>query len=908
MVYKPFYAMSTQELEERFNVSADVGMSEAEAERRQDKYGLNTLTEESRRSWWISFFEQFQDFMVLVLLGATLISAFMGEYTDAITILLIVVINAILGFVQEYRAEQSMHALRELSAPTARVRRGGIRRELLSSEIVPGDIVMLEAGDKVPADARIIEAVDLFADESALTGESVPVHKHTRIILDEKTPLGDQSNMVHAGTVITKGRGLAIVCATGMQTSVGRIAGMIQEQTAERTPLENRLQELGRYLVLLCLAICALVVVIGVGRGEELFLMCMAGISLAVAAIPEGLPAIVTVVLALGMQKMMRRKAIIRKLPAVETLGCVTVICSDKTGTLTQNKMTVREIVTPSGQYEVAEEKLLRSECDGQQGPLTDGLRSALETVVLCNNSTICKHDITISGHWRGEKAKLKIDGDPTEGALTIVGTRWGIWRDGLEETMSRVGEIAFSSERKRMSVVYQKQKERIIYTKGAPDRVLELCAYYLAENGTVKMMTSQMKRKIEQQYEEMAGRSLRVLASAHRVLKCGEDIGEDAERQLIFTGLFGMMDPPRPEAVTAIQTCREAGIRTVMITGDHPSTALTIAEEVGICRDDSRMVLTGRQIDEMKDIDFLHAVKSVSVYARVAPEHKLRIVRALKQQGEIVAMTGDGVNDAPAIREANVGIAMGQSGTDVAREASAMVLSDDNFATITAAVEEGRGIYDNIRKFIRYLLACNTGEVLTMFLASLMGMPLPLLPVQILWVNLVTDGLPAMALGIDPAEKDSMRRPPRKPNEGVFSRGLSRKIVLRGIQIGVTTVAVFGSVYYTTGDLMKARTMALTALVMCQMFHVLDCRSEYLNALEAGVLRNRYLIGAITVSVIMHNAVLYVPFLQEIFSTVPLDLSDWGIILAVAGWQMIFYLLKLPFSKRKIARMPFSK
>lgn len=905
-MYKPFYTLSTQELEDKFKVSACTGLTKEEAELRREKYGDNRLSEERKRPWWISFAQQFQDFMVLVLLGATLISAFLGEYTDAITILIIVLVNAVLGFVQEYRAEQSMRSLRELSSPTAHVLRGGNHTEVLSAEIVPGDVILLEAGDKVPADARIIGDVDLFADESPLTGESMPVHKHSRVILDEKTPLGDQANMLHAGTVITKGRAVAIVCATGMQTSVGRIAGMIQEHTAEKTPLEVRLQELGKYLVAICFAICALVVVIGVWRGEEIFLMCMAGISLAVAAIPEGLPAIVTVVLALGMQKMMRRKAIIRKLPAVETLGCVTVICSDKTGTLTQNKMTVREIITPSGRYEVAEEQMLRSERDTKEKELTDTLRNAIETAVLCNNSVIRKRDITIGGHWRGRQESVMIDGDPTEGALTIVGTRWGIWREQLEQSMVRVGEIAFTSERKRMSVVYEKAKERIIYTKGAPDRILELCGYYLAENGMVRPLSPQIKQDIEVQYEEMASRSLRVLATAYRTVKRNEEITESMERQLIFTGLFGMMDPPRPEASAAIRTCREAGVRTIMITGDHPSTALAIAKEIGICQNDEGTVLTGRQIDSMTENDFARAIRTVSIYARVAPEHKLKIVRALKQQGEIVAMTGDGVNDAPAIREANVGIAMGKGGTDVAREASAMVLSDDNFATITAAIEEGRGIYDNIRKFIRYLLACNTGEVLTMFLTSLLGMPLPLLPVQILWVNLVTDGLPAMALGIDPNEKDSMKRPPRKPNEGVFSRGLSRKIVLRGIQIGVTTVAVFGAVYYMTGDLVKARTMALTTLVMCQMFHVLDCRSEYCNALEAGILRNRFLIGAMTTSIIMHIAVIYVPFLQSIFSTVSLTIEDWGIILFVSGWQMLFYLMKMPFSKRKIARTSF--
>lgn len=904
-MYKPFYSSTINELEKIFQVSVAVGLTEDEAQERCERYGYNRLQEDEKRPWYLMLAEQFQDFMVLVLLGATLVSACLGEYTDAVTILLIVSINAVLGFVQEYKAESSMRALKVLSSPMARVIRSGNRMDVVSESVVPGDIIVVEAGDKVSADARLIESVDLTADESSLTGESIPVTKHTHVLLEENTPLAEQANMIHAGTVITKGRGVALVCATGMMTSVGKIAGMIQEKLTQKTPIEARLEELGKYLVILCMIICCAVVAVGIWRGEDVFLMCMAGISLAVAAIPEGLPAIVTVVLALGMQKMMRRKAIIRKLPAVETLGSVSVICSDKTGTLTQNKMTVREIVTPSARYEIAIDYTLRSKHDIHQRILPQDLYTAVETAVLCNNSHLRKRSVTIGGHWRKSDDTL-IDGDPTEGALTMAAMKWGIWRDELEKTMPRLGELSFTSERKRMSVISEEKNERIVHTKGAPDRVLELCSYYLAESGRVLPLTSEMRSVIESQYDEMARKALRVLATAYRPLKRGEKITEAIEKELIFTGLFGMMDPPREEVVEAIRTAQGAGVRTVMITGDHPATALAIAQEIGICSREDGAVLTGREIDRMTSSEFLGRIKTVSVYARVTPEHKLKIVRALKEQGEVVAMTGDGVNDAPAIREANVGIAMGRGGTEVAREASDMVLGDDNFATITAAIEEGRGIYDNIRKFIRYLLACNTGEVLTMFLAALLGMPLPLLPVQILWVNLVTDGLPAMALGIDPNAKECMARPPRKKNEGVFSRGLARKIVLRGIQIGITTVAVFGVVYYLTGDLMRARTMTLTTLVMCQMFHVLDCRSEYCNAIEAGIFCNRYLVGAITASVMMHMAVLYTPFLESIFSTVPLSLAEWAIVLLVSGWQMIFYLVKKLFSKRKIARTSF--
>ena len=905
-----WYTRTAQEAIDFWRTDQEDGLSSSEVKSRIAEFGYNELVEKQKPAWWKRFFAQFQDFMVLVLLAATLISAFLGEYADAATILSIVLINAILGFLQEHRAEKSMDALRTMVAPMSHVIRNGILQQIPAREMVPGDILVLESGDKIAADARLISVHNMEVDEATLTGESLSVRKVADKQIGETSSLGDRKNMVYAGTSIIKGRGKAVVCATGMATEVGRIADMIQDVKHESTPLELRLESLGRWLVWGCLIICVIVVVTGVLKGEPLFLMCMAGISLAVAAIPEGLPAIVTVALALGVQRMIKRNAIIRKLPAVETLGCTTVICSDKTGTLTQNVMTVQKVfvvgrnyeLTGTG-YEIKGNFLYnKQEFDPKRDKC---LLQCLEIGALCNNSILKHNNIGISGLWRRTTASgWSIEGDPTEGALVIAAAKADIWRSEMEKNQRRLAEIPFESERCRMSVLYEKNNKNVIYVKGAPDVILDMCQHYM-NNSTESPLSAAIKNEILEQNENMTDQALRVLAVAYRQITKMEasHVSEDLEKDLVFVGLIGMIDPPRQEVKPAIALCRQAGIKTIMITGDHRNTAVAIAKELQMFKEEKNQALTGNELDELNDGELAKIINSVTVYARVSPTHKLRIVKALKRQGHIVAMTGDGVNDAPAIKEADIGIAMGFTGTDVTKEAAAMVLADDNFATIVAAVEEGRGIYDNIRKFIRYLLSCNLGEVLTMFIATLAGLPLPLLPVQILWVNLVTDGLPAMALGVDPNNHDIMNRPPRQPRESVFSRGLSLKIITRGFQIGISTVLVFAGVYFLKNDLTLARTMAFCTLVFCQMFHVFDCRSETLSIFEIGMFKNKYLIFATVCSVFMQLLVVYHPFMRGIFATVPLGLSDWLVVLCISGWTFIIGAIKHLFFRRRVPR-----
>ncbi|WP_378952099.1 calcium-translocating P-type ATPase, SERCA-type [Pelosinus sp. sgz500959] len=903
-----WYTRARQEVIDYWQTDQYEGLTSSEIKNRLHKFGYNEIVEKEKIAWWKRLLAQFQDFMVLILLAATLISAFLGEYADAVTILIIVIFNAILGFIQEYRAEQSMNALKKMAAPTAHVLRNGILQKIAARELVPGDIMMLESGDKIAADARLIEVQNMETQEAALTGESLPVRKVADQQFGEESSLGDRKNMVYAGTNIAKGRGKSVVCATGMVTEIGRIADMIQDGEEESTPLEQRLESLGRWLVWGCLLICLIVVVTGVAKGEPLFLMCMAGISLAVAAIPEGLPAIVTVALALGVQRMIKRNAIIRKLPAVETLGCTTVICSDKTGTLTQNAMTVGKIITDGNLYDVTgigydiKGKFLLNKQEFD--PKTDKcLQQCLEMSVLCNNSILKHNDVSITGLWRKrENVGWSIEGDPTEGALVVAAAKANLWRSELEKQQRRIGEIPFESERCRMSVVYEKKNQYFVYVKGAPDIILGLCKHCSRKSGDV-LLTPIIKAEILTANEQMTDQAFRVLAVAYKQIgKVEADhLSESMETDLTFVGLIGMIDPPRPEARQAIHVCRQAGIRTVMITGDHRNTAVAIAKELQMFNNDNNQALTGSELDGLTDEQLGAMINRTSVYARVSPAHKLRIVKALKAQGHIVAMTGDGVNDAPAIKEADIGISMGINGTDVTKEAASMVLADDNFATIVAAVEEGRGIYDNIRKFIRYLLSCNLGEVLTMFIASIIGLPLPLLPVQILWVNLVTDGLPAMALGVDPNDHHIMNRQPRNPRESVFSRGLSRKIIGRGLQIGISTVLVFAVVYFAKNDLAEARTMAFCTLVFTQMFHVFDCRSERVSVFEIGLFRNKYLIVATACSIFMQLLVVYHPFMREIFVTVPLTIVDWMIILGVSGWTFMIGGIRHVFFRKRV-------
>ncbi|GAB7388075.1 calcium-translocating P-type ATPase, SERCA-type [Bacillaceae bacterium] len=866
------------------------GLRSEEAAARLEKFGPNELQERRKASSFAMLLNQFKDFMVLVLLAATLISGLLGEYNDAITIIAIVIINGLLGFVQEFRAERSLRALKELTAPKAHVVRDGQLYHIPARELVPGDVVTFESGDRIPADVRILAANGLYIEESALTGESVPVAKEEGVIVEPEVALGDQRNMAFMGTLVTRGAATGIVVQTGMDTEMGKIADLIQSTESVQTPLQQRLEQLGKILILVALFLTFMVVVAGIWHGHNAYEMFLAGVSLAVAAIPEGLPAIVTIALALGVQRMIKRKAIVRKLPSVETLGCATVICSDKTGTLTQNKMTVTRIWLGGRLYEVTgtgydphgEFRLRGEPLNVRKSP---PLQRLLEIAVLCNHAELVPEKQKKSTFGKRKDTRWTIVGDPTEGALLAAAAKAGIWKEQLNGLWQKEKEFPFDSSRKMMSVVAKKHPgQRIVAAKGAPDVLLGRCRQILWEDRIVPL-TPSLRREVEQAIDALAGQALRNLAIAYREVSPGERIAaeEDAERELVFLGLSGMIDPPREEVKEAIRECKQAGIKTVMITGDHRKTAEAIAVQLGILTPGS-CVIDGRELNELSDEALAEQVETISVFARVSPEHKLRIVKALQRRGHVVAMTGDGVNDAPAVKAANIGIAMGIAGTDVTKEASSLVLSDDNFATIKAAIEEGRCIYDNIRKFIRYLLASNVGEILVMFFAMMAGMPLPLVPIQILWVNLVTDGLPAMALGVDPPEEDTMRRPPRPSKESIFARGLGWKIVSRGFLIGLSTLAVFWLADpLEPENLRKAQTMAFATLVMAQLIHVFDCRSEK-SVFHRNPLQNKYLLLAVLSSVFLLLGVIYGESLQPVFKTVDLSLAEWSIILVFAS------------------------
>lgn len=824
------------------------GLSTREAEKRIKTYGLNELKHKKKKSPVLIFLSQFNDFLVWVLMGATIISGFIGDKADAITILIIVIVNAILGFVQEFRTEKSLEALQEMAAPTCKAIRDGNIKVINSRELTIGDVVVLEAGDRIPADGTFIDAANMVVDESLLTGESVGISKDT----------SKGKNEGYMGTIVLKGRGLLLIDSIGMETEMGKIANLLDNIEEEKSPLRERLDSLGKILVIVCVIVCVIVTVLGILRGNDITEMFLLGVSLAVAAIPEGLAAIVTVALALGVSRMLKRNALIRKLPAVETLGCTSVICSDKTGTLTQNKMTVKEILTNGKIYELDKEKL--NNCEKLK-----------EAFVYCNDTNY-NYDI--------KDIDKAVMGDPTETALVKVFFNDTNEAESFISRAKRVFEIPFDSTRKMMTVIMNANGKESCYMKGAPERVLERCNAVL-ENGKIKPLTAQKKKQIYSYIESMSNRALRCIAAAYKeehVVK-----NDSVEDNLIFLGVAGSMDPPRIEVKDAVLKCKMAGIKPVMITGDHKNTALAIAKSINICTTDDQAI-TGDELEKMSDEELVKRVEKLRVFARVSPNHKLRIVKAFKKNNNIVAMTGDGVNDAPAIKEADIGVAMGISGTDVTKEAASMVLMDDNFATIVSAVEEGRIIYDNIRKFIRYLLSCNLGEVLTMFLASLFYLPNPLTPIQILFVNLATDGLPAIALGIDPADKDIMRQSPREKNEGIFARGLWEKIIVRGCLIGICTLLSFMVGRYYGMDLATCRTIALCTLVMSQLLHVFECRSERHSIFEINVLSNIYLLGAAIISITMICGILYIPFLRGIFNTVALNLGQWLLVIFFSG------------------------
>ncbi|GAA0724053.1 calcium-translocating P-type ATPase, PMCA-type [Clostridium malenominatum] len=826
------------------------GLDSREAERRLKKYGPNILESREKISPLKIFLQQFNDFMVWVLIAATLLSGFMGEKADAITILIIVVMNGILGFIQEYKTEKSLEALNSLAAPTAKVMRDGILKVINAENLVMGDIVIIESGDRIPADCTLVEDFSLMVDESLLTGESVGVNKSSR----------KQEN-IYMGTTVLTGRGKGKVISIGMKTEMGKIAGMLQDIEKEQSPLKEKLNSLGKVLVILCIGICIVVTITGISRGHDKYQMLLLGISLAVAAIPEGLPAIVTVALALGVSRMLKKNALVRRLPAVETLGCTSVICSDKTGTLTENKMTVTDMYFNDSFHKLEKESMYKN-------PLLK------KCVTYCSDCNVNFKESTL------ERA---LSGDPTEKALIKAFAKDG--RD-VKDTLDkgrRINEKPFTSDRKMMSVLIKEGVNINIYLKGAPERVIDRCKYVIID-GEARLLTSTYKSRILRAVETMSFKALRCIALAYKPeLNYRDGSREYEENDLILIGVAGIIDPPRKEVKEAVFKCKMAGIRPVMITGDHKNTAFAIGKELDIVKNEEE-VITGEELDKLDDKGLLKIIDNIKVFARVSPNHKLRIVKAFKNKNNIVAMTGDGVNDAPAVKEADIGISMGISGTDVTKEASSMILLDDNFATIVSAVEEGRVIYDNIRKFIRYLLSCNLGEVLTMFLASLMNLPTPMLPIQILFVNLATDGLPAMALGVDSADIDIMEQRPRPKNESIFARGLKEKILIRGTLIGVCTVGAFIMGYRYNMDLKTCRTLALCTLVMSQLIHVFECRSERHSIFEIKLFTNTYLVLAVGFSIAMVLSILYIPFLQKIFHTVPLSLAQWCIVLFLSG------------------------
>jgi Ca2+-transporting ATPase len=871
------------------------GLTKADAAARLEQYGANELVEHGGRTPLQILWEQLTATMVLILIAAAVVAGLLGDYKNTISILAIVALYALLGFSQEYRAEKAIAALKKMSVPNVRVLRDGNLQEVPAHDLVPGDVIQLETGNVLPADLRLLEAVNLRIQEAALTGESEPIEKHTAALSGEDLPLGDRRNMGYMGTIVTQGRGLALVIATGMQTELGKIAELIQQVKQENTPLQRRLDALGKHLALIGVGIAALIFVLGLMRGDELRHMLLTAVSVAVAIVPEGLPAVVTVTLALGAQRMLQRNALIRKLPAVETLGSVTVICSDKTGTLTENRMTVVLL-------DVAEHALDLTEEVGRDGTLhaTRGMGTPVESSLslaaiggsLCNDSKLID-----TGDDRFHTL-----GDPTEGALVVAAAKMGYWKSALDSSFPRAAELPFDSERKRMTTVHHLERydpnilsglevgsrRYIAFTKGSVDGLLDITSHVWVE-GKSQPLDSGWRSRIEAANERLAKKGMRVLGVAFRLMdSIPEIIQTDLEQNLTLVGLFGMIDPPRSEVKEAVATCRAAGIRPVMITGDHPLTAIEIARQLGIT--DNGRALTGVEIENLTFDELKNVVEEVNVFARVAPEHKLKIVQALQEKGHIVSMTGDGVNDAPALRKADIGVAMGITGTDVSKEASDLVLLDDNFATIVASVREGRTIYDNIRKFVRFSVAGNIGKVLVMLIAPFLGKPLPLLPLQLLWLNLLTDGLLGLGMGVENPEADTMKRAPFSPKEGVFSRGAGTQTIWVGMLIGALALGL-GSWYFFTGR-PEWQTMIFTSLAFMQVFQALASRSNKESLFKMGLLSNPLLAGMAALVVVLQMMVLYIPALANFFEVIPLSGCDLSI--AAGAGVIVFAVMEL--------------
>ena len=872
-----FFNKTVEEVLKELDVSPMTGLSQKEIEQKREKFGLNQLDTKKPKTLIAMFFAQLNDILIYILLAAAVISALLGETSDAIIIAIVIFINATVGIIQESKAEKALDALKKLSTPKAVVKRDGQLKEIPSEEVVPGDIIIIDAGRYVPCDLRLIETANLKIEESTLTGESVPVDKDASLVLtSEDTPLGDQKNMLFMSTLATYGRGVGVAVSTGMNTQIGKIAKMLDEKVDNETPLQKKLAELGKYLGIAALFICALMFIVGVLQKRDLFEMLLTSISLAVAAIPEGLPAIVTIVLAMGVQKMIKENAIVRKLPAVETLGSVNIICSDKTGTLTQNKMTVTKFYA-----------------DGFLGNI-DSLnindnehKLLLENLILCNDATYSENSKT---------------GDPTEIALLEAGVNYNIFKNELEKSHQRIDEIPFDSDRKLMTTVNKYYNEYHVMTKGAIDNLLNMCSKTYIK-GNIVELTPDIKEEILAVSYGMSDDALRVLGAAYKPLATSHVEIDSLESDLILIGLVGMIDPPRLEVKDSISLCMKSGIKTVMITGDHKNTAFAIAKELDITKDPAA-VLSGSELDKMSDEELNNKIDNIRVFARVSPEHKVKIVKALKSKGNIVSMTGDGVNDAPSLKMADIGVAMGITGTDVAKGAADMILIDDNFSTIVAAIKEGRNIFTNIKKTIIFLLSCNIGEIIALFLAILLGWATPLRPIHILWVNLITDTLPALALGVDPGDPDVMKYKPRNPKDSLF-KGETLNLLLNGLLIGILTLIAFivGVKYYSgittllplfpknisEDALRHAQTMAFVVLSVSQLVHSLNMRNEKKSIFQIGLFSNKYLIGAIVFGILLQDFIITIPAIAKVFSVHSLSLIDWGFVTILSLMPLFF-------------------
>jgi len=858
-----WFDKSIDETTKTLSVNPITGLTSSQVETQREKYGFNKLASKKQKTILQLFLSQLNDVLIYILIAAAVISGAIGEVSDSIIIGIVILINAIVGVIQEAKAEKALEALKKLATPKAVVKRNGELIEIPSEEVVPGDIIIIDAGRYIPCDLRLIESANLKIEESALTGESVPSDKDASVVLSgEDTPLGDQKNMAFMSTLATYGRGIGVAVATGMNTEIGKIAKMLDAEEAEQTPLQKKLAELGKILGFGALLICALMFVVGMLQKRDLMEMFLTSISLAVAAIPEGLAAIVTIVLAIGVQKMIKENAIIRKLPAVETLGSVNIVCSDKTGTLTQNKMTVTKFY-----------------CDNAFGDITslnindNTHRLLLENLVLCNDATYSESSQT---------------GDPTEVALLVAGAEFSIFKDELQELHSRINEVPFDSDRKLMTTVNKYNDEYYIMTKGAIDNLLKLCnKAYL--NGEIVDMTDDIKADIMSYSNTMSNDALRVLGAACRKITSSHMEIDSLEKDLVFIGLVGMIDPPRLEVKDSIALCKKSGIKTVMITGDHKNTAFAIAKELGIAENENQAI-SGSELDKLSQEELNEQIDHLSVFARVSPEHKVKIVKAFKSKGNIVSMTGDGVNDAPSLKIADIGVAMGITGTDVAKGASDMILTDDNFSTIVSAIKEGRNIYNNIKKSIVFLLSCNIGEIVALFFAILLNWDAPLRPIHILWVNLITDTLPALALGVDPGDPNIMEEKPRNAKDSIFAQGAGKFVIINGLLIGLLTLAAFwvGTQIYPN-SIEHAQTMAFVVLSVSQLVHALNMRHPNKSIFKVGLFTNKYLIGAILFGIFLQNIVIAVPALATVFNVYRLTLSDWGFVSALCIVPLVF-------------------